>query len=61
VAAYTCSEGGITRPIASGGCVGTVPNGQPIDTSTPGTYSFTVTATDTTGNKTTKTRHYTVP
>ena len=41
-------------------CVGTVANGSPIDTSTAGTHSFTVTGTDKAGNVTTKTVHYTV-
>ena len=41
-------------------CVGTVPNGSPIDTSTEGAHTFTVTATDTAGNTTTATTHYTV-
>jgi hypothetical protein len=41
-------------------CVGTVPNGANIDTSTAGTHSFTVTGTDKAGNVTTKTVHYTV-
>ncbi len=58
LAAYRCSEGGITSPIAT--CKGTVANGQPIDTSSTGTKSFTVTATDKAGNQTTKTVTYTV-
>jgi DNA-binding beta-propeller fold protein YncE len=41
-------------------CVGTVPNGSPIDTSGAGTKSFTVTATDNAGNQTVTTRNYTV-
>jgi hypothetical protein len=41
-------------------CMGTVPNGSPIDTSTIGTHSFTVTGTDVAGNVTTKTVHYMV-
>jgi len=41
-------------------CVGTVPNGSPIDTSTVGPHTFSVTGTDVAGNVTTVTRHYTV-
>ena len=41
-------------------CVGTVPKGSLIDTSTVGNHSFTVTATDKAGNQTTKTVHYQV-
>ena len=58
LAAYGCSEGGITSPIAT--CKGTVANGLPIDTSSIGTKAFTVTATDKAGNQTTKTVNYTV-
>ena len=55
-AKYKCTdnESGIDT------CVGTVPNGSPIDTSTVGTHAFTVTGTDKAGNVTTKTVHYTV-
>src|SRR4051794_14164583 len=42
-------------------CVGTVPNGSNIDTSTAGTHTFTVTATDNAGNETTKSVSYEVP
>ena len=38
-------------------CTGTVPNGQPLDT-TPGTHTFTVTAIDNAGNTTTVTHSY---
>jgi hypothetical protein len=41
-------------------CVGTVPKGSPIDTSSVGAHTFTVTATDKAGNVTTKTNHYQV-
>jgi hypothetical protein len=58
LAAYQCSEGGTTDPIAT--CTGTVANGHPIDTSSTGTKSFTGTATDKAGNQTTNTVTYTV-
>jgi hypothetical protein len=58
LAAYQCSEGGITTPIAT--CTGTVANGKPIDTSSPGARQFTVTAIDKAGNTTTKATQYTV-
>jgi CSLREA domain-containing protein len=57
-AAYRCSEGAITGPIAT--CKGTVANGQAIDTSSAGTKSFAVTATDKAGNQTTNTVNYNV-
>lgn len=57
-AAYRCEEGGITSPIAS--CTGTVRNGQAINTDSLGTKSFTVTATDKSGNQVKKTVRYTV-
>ncbi len=41
-------------------CTGAVPNGQHIDTSTPGTFTFTVTATDAAGNKTQVSHTYNV-
>ena len=56
VATYTCADAGVG--IAA--CVGSMPNGVAIDTSTPGAYSFTVTAADLNGNITTKTVNYTV-
>lgn len=45
-AAYTCWDGGSS--VAS--CTGTAPDGELIDTSSPGEMSFTVTATDNVGN-----------
>jgi CSLREA domain-containing protein len=58
LAAYRCTEGGITGPIAT--CTGTVANEQPIDTSSTGTEQFTVSATDQAGNQTTQTVTYTI-
>lgn len=62
MAFFVCSEGGITdpqiTPIAS--CKGTVANGKRINTSTLGGKSFTVTAKDKAGTKTTKSVHYRV-
>ncbi|MCU1390462.1 MAG: hypothetical protein JWL72_3800 [Ilumatobacteraceae bacterium] len=58
-AAYTCSDAtsGIVPTL---GCAGTVANGAAIPTSTPGSFIFTVTATDNAGNATVKTVNYTV-
>ncbi len=53
-AEYTCADLG-GAGLAS--CTGTVPNGQPIDT-TAGAHTFTVTATDNAGNTTTVTHSY---
>jgi hypothetical protein len=58
VAHFRCSEGGSTIPIAT--CKGTTPTGHTINTRSAGTKSFTVTATDTSGNKAVETVHYTV-
>ncbi|HEY0632351.1 MAG TPA: choice-of-anchor Q domain-containing protein, partial [Thermoleophilaceae bacterium] len=41
-------------------CRGTVQNGKPINTSTTGTHSFTVNASDNEGHTAKKTAHYTV-
>jgi len=41
-------------------CAGTVANGSPVDTSTVGQHTFTVTGTDRAGNRTTVTHHYQV-
>jgi hypothetical protein len=58
-ASYSCMEGtagpGLKSP---GGCVGTVPDGQPIDTSSLGSHSFKVTASSQDGQSTTKTVSY---
>ncbi len=53
-AAYDCADAG-GAGVAS--CTGTVPSGQPLDTS-PGTHTFTVTAIDNAGNTTTVTHSY---
>jgi hypothetical protein len=57
IASYTCDDG-TGAGVAS--CVGTIPSGTAIDTSTLGTRTFTVTATDLVGNTTTVSRTYTV-
>ena len=58
IASYSCADEPGGSGIAS--CVGTVPNGTAIDTSTPGTGVFEVTAIDTSGNDTHLIRHYIV-
>lgn len=55
-ASYSCSDDGVG--VAS--CAGPVPAGEPLDTSTPGTHTFTVTATDNTANQSTQTVTYNV-
>ena len=55
VADYSCS--GLS---AVATCAGPVPPGGTIDTSTPGTYVFTVNATDTRGNRSTASAAYSV-
>ena len=57
-ASYSCTD----EPGGSGvaACTGPVPAGAPLDTATPGTKAFTVTATDRAGNPATLTRTYTV-
>ena len=57
-AAYDCAEGARGPGVAS--CAGTVAAGQPIDTSTLGTHSFTVTASSQDGQTAATTIHYTV-
>jgi hypothetical protein len=57
-ASYKCADKQTGSGLAS--CVGDVPLGSPIDTSTIGDHTFTVTATDKAGNTTTATHHYTV-
>ena len=54
---YSCADEGGSG-VAS--CDGTVADGAPIDTASPGTKSFDVTATDNAGNTSTLSRSYTV-
>jgi hypothetical protein len=54
-ASYGCSDKGGVKS-----CVGTVANGAPIDTSTLGQHTFSVTATDVSGNTIDKTVTYNV-
>jgi hypothetical protein len=56
-ASYSCAAGGGST-LSS--CTGTVPSGSPIHTTTPGSNSFTVTATDADGQSMTVTRSYNV-
>jgi hypothetical protein len=53
---YKCTDKGKQSGVAS--CVGDVPKGSPIDTSSVGDHTFTVTATDNAGNVRTVTTHY---
>jgi hypothetical protein len=55
---YSCSEVG--GPVAIATCGGTVANGRTISTRSVGVQSFTVTATDSDGNRVTKTVRYRV-
>ena len=55
-ASYACSDGG--AGVTS--CAGPVANGSFINTSSMGTRTFAVTATDTVGNSSTRTVTYTV-
>ncbi|HEX6025779.1 MAG TPA: PKD domain-containing protein, partial [Solirubrobacter sp.] len=57
LADYACSDEGASG-LAS--CDGSVPNGQPLDTSVVGSFQFTVTARDGAGNVTTRTVAYRV-
>ena len=57
-ALYSCDDGPFGTGVAS--CTGTVPNTNPIDTSTLGTHTFTVNATDTSSNTSSQTVTYTV-
>jgi hypothetical protein len=55
-AGYTCSDGGS----AIARCNGNVPSGKAVDTSKPGTYTFTVNAADQAGNQAQQTSSYSV-
>jgi hypothetical protein len=57
-ASYTCTEPDGAGDIAT--CNGPVASGAPIDTSTAGAHTFTVTATDQAGNSTSQTANYAV-
>ena len=61
-AAYTCTDPTVAGQATSGiaTCTGTVANGAPIDTSTLGTHSFSVSSTDNAGNPSTTTFDYNV-
>ena len=54
---FSCADEAGGSGIAS--CVGSTSNGM-VDTSTPGSFTYTVTATDNAGNVTTLSRNYTV-
>ena len=54
---YSCADEGGSG-LAS--CTGDVPNGDPLNTATPGAYDFTVVARDGAGHETTVTNSYTV-
>ena len=54
---YSCADEGGSG-VAS--CTGTVPDGDPLDTSTAGAHAFTVIARDGAGHETTVTNSYTV-
>ena len=53
---YTCSDGGA----GTSSCTGTVPDGNPIDTSSVGAKTFVVNASDAAGNTSSATVTYTV-
>jgi 6-phosphogluconolactonase (cycloisomerase 2 family) len=58
LAGYSCRDSAGAPGISS--CTGSVPSGEPIDTSTTGQHTFTATATSHDGQTTTKTASYTV-
>jgi len=55
-AAYSCSDGGV----GGGSCTGSVANGANLDTSSTGTKTFVVTATDALGNTASSSVSYSV-
>jgi WD40 repeat protein len=57
-AAFTCRDPGAAPGLAS--CTGSVPAGAPLDTSTTGAHTFSVTAVSRDGQTTTQTVSYTV-
>ena len=57
IANYSCADEGSSGITT---CQGSVPEGSPIDTSTPGTHTFTVFALDKAQNRTEVTHSYTV-
>ena len=57
---YSCADPNGPGLLLTGGCSGTVANGAPIDTSSTGGHSFTVTATSQDGDSTPITYDYTV-
>jgi hypothetical protein len=58
IASYSCQEGASGPGISS--CSGPVPSGQPVDTTTPGQHSFSVTAVSLDGQTVTQTVSYAV-
>jgi hypothetical protein len=58
LATYACTDEELGSGVAS--CVGDVPVGEPIDTSTVGPHTFTVTGTDNVGNTTVRAVGYSV-
>jgi CSLREA domain-containing protein len=58
LAAFACSEAGGAGFVAT--CLGTIPDGRPVDTATLGSKQFAVTATDRAGNTAQRTVGYTV-
>lgn len=55
VVTFACND-----DVSIASCVGSRPNGSALDTSVVGTFTFTVTATDTAGNSAVKTATYTI-